>query len=109
MRTWILLACLLLLSLMTFAQQSSPTQGNPKDAPAGGAAGVTAVGCVNTINGSFSLATRHGDTYRLKGEHDTLLGLNGKEVIISGSVSGSKGERTLQISTIKKMSDTCQY
>jgi hypothetical protein len=109
MRTWKLLSCLLLLSLMTFAQQSSPSQGPANNAPSGSAAGVTAVGCINSINGSFTLATRHGDLYRLKGEHDTLLGYNGKEVVIVGSVSTSKGERTLQISTVKKVSDTCQY
>src|ERR1035437_7400420 len=35
MRTWILLPCLLLLSLMTLAQQSPSNQGDPNSAPAG--------------------------------------------------------------------------
>lgn len=109
MRTWILLPCVLLLSVMTFAQQSPPNQANPNGAPGASAGAMTVVGCVNSVNGYFTLGTRRGDLYRLKGEHDTLLGYNGKEVAISGTVMSSEKGRTLQISKIKKLSDTCQY
>ena len=109
MRTWILLPCLLLFSLISLAQQSSPTQANPNGAPAGGTGAMTVVGCVSSINGYFTLGTRRGDLYRLKGDHDSLLGYNGKEVAISGTVTSSEKARTLQVSKIKKISDTCQY
>lgn len=109
MRTLILLPCLVLLSMMTPAQQSPPSQANPNGAPAGGIGAMTVVGCVSSINGYFTLGTRHGDSYRLKGDHDTLFGYNGKEVAISGTATSSEKARTLQVSKIKKVSDTCQY
>ncbi len=110
MRTWILLPCLVLLSMMSLAQQSSPNQGNPNSAPAGAATAVTIVGCVGSVNGYFTLGTSRGDRYRLKGDHDTLLGYNGKQVAITGTaVTSPEKVRTLQISKIKKISDTCQF
>ena len=109
MRTWTLLPCLLLLSLLTVAQQSPPSQTNPNSAPTGESGAMTVVGCVNSINGHFTLGTRRGDLYRLKGDHDTLFGYNGMEVAISGTVTSSEKRRTLHISKIKKVSDTCQY
>jgi hypothetical protein len=109
MRTWILLPCLLLLSLMTVAQQSPSSQTSPNAVSAGGAGAMTVIGCVSSINGYFTLGTRRGDLYRLKGDHDSLLGYNGKEVAISGTVTSSEKARTLQVSKIKKISDTCQY
>ncbi len=109
MRTWILVTCLLFLSLMTFGQQSPSTQANPNAAPGGSTGAVTVVGCVGSINGYFTLGTRRGDRYRLKGDHDTLLGYNGMQVAISGTVKSSEKGRTLEISNIKKLSDTCQF
>ncbi len=109
MRTWILLPCLLLLSAIAFAQQSPPNQAGPNGASAGGTGTVTVVGCVNSINGYFTLGTRRGDLYRLKGDHDALFGYIGKEVAISGTAKSSEKGRTLEISKIKKVSDTCQY
>ncbi len=109
MRTWILLPCLLLLSLMSLAQQSSPSEASSNAVPAGSTGAMTVVGCVSSINGYFTLGTRRGDLYRLKGDHDSLLGYNGKEVAINGTLTSSEKARTLQVSKIKKISDTCQY
>ena len=109
MRPWTLLTCLLLMSLVGVAQQSPSNQNAPSGAPAGGTGGITVVGCVNSINGYFTLGTRRGDVYKLKGDHDTLLGYNGKEVAISGTIGASAKDRTLQITHIKKVSDTCGY
>jgi hypothetical protein len=109
MRTWILLPCFLLLSLITPAQQSPMSQGASNSAAAGGTGAMTVVGCVSSINGYFTLGTRRGDVYRLKGDHDSLFGYNGKEVAISGTVAPSEKVRTLQVSKIKKVSDSCQY
>ena len=109
MRTLILLPCLLLSSLMTFAQQSPSTQTSPNAVSAGGTGAITVIGCVSSINGYFTLGTRRGDLYRLKGDHDSLLGYNGQEVAISGRVKSSEKGRSLEVSKIKKVSDTCQY
>ena len=109
MRTWILLACLLLFSVTTLAQQAPSGQSNPNGSSAGSAAAVTVVGCVNSINGYFTLGTRGGDLYRLKGDHDSLLSYNGKEVAVSGTVKASEQGRTLEIAKMKKVSENCQY
>jgi hypothetical protein len=109
MKTWSLLPCLLLLSLISVAQQSPSGQNAPNNAPSTASGAITVVGCVGSINGYFTLGTRRGDVYRLKGDHDALLGYNGKEVVISGTIGPTARDRTLQISTIKKVSDSCQY
>lgn len=108
MRTKFLLSSLLLLSVVMSAQQS-PSGQTVASGAAGSSGAVTVVGCVGSINGYFTLGTRHGDLYRLKGDHDALLSHNGKEVAISGTVTTSKKDRVLQISTMKKISDGCQY
>jgi len=77
----------------------------------------TIEGCVMSINGAFTLGTPNGERYVLKGDHDTLFSYNGKQVRITGTVkkssSGSPatpGEpRTLKVSDIKKVYDTCQF
>jgi hypothetical protein len=108
MRTWNLVACLLLLSLAAIAQQSPLGQNATNNSASGGTGAVTVVGCVNSLNGYFTLETRGGEVYRLKGDHDALLGRIGKQVAISGTMTGSKKAQTLKISTMKKISDTCQ-
>lgn len=107
MRTWNLLPCLLLLSLAAIAQQS-PSGQNASNNASGDTGGVTVVGCVASLNGYFTLETRSGEVYRLKGDHDALVGHNGKQVAISATMTGSKKAQTLKISTMKKISDTCQ-
>jgi hypothetical protein len=110
MRTWSLLLCLsLVVSAAAFALQSASREGVANnDSPGSGQ--ITIEGCVTSINGSFSLETRNG-MLRLKGDHDSLLGHNGQQVRITGTVSpvGKKGPQTLRISDLKKVSDTCQY
>jgi hypothetical protein len=107
MRTWYLLSCLLLLSLATFAQQSPSSQSTSNDNSAGSGGPITVEGCVTSINGSFFLATPSGQ-FRLKGDHDSLLGHNGQQVRVTGTVT-KKEPQTLKISHLKKVSDTCQY
>lgn len=109
MRTWIVLACLLLMSLITMAQQSPSNQNAPNNPSTGSPGAITVIGCVGSINGYFTLGTRRGDVYKLKGDHDALLGYNGKEVAISGTIGANAKDRTLQISNIKKVADTCPY
>ena len=104
MRGWVLGSCFFLLSLTAFGapQDSSSTQP------------VTIEGCVMGINGAFRLSTANGQTYLLKGHHSSMFNYNGKQVRITGTVDkpqkGSAGApRTLHITDIKKVSDSCQF
>jgi len=104
MRGWLLVSCFFWLSLTACAAPSDSNQ--PK----------TVEGCVISINGAFTLGTPNGERYILKGDHDTLFSYNGKQVRITGTVkksssgSSSPGEtRTLKVSGIKKVYDTCQF
>jgi hypothetical protein len=102
MRGWILLSLFLLLSLTAFASPQDTTQ--PK----------TIEGCVLGINGGFRLNTANGETYLLKGHHSSMFNYNGKQVRITGTMKksekGSAGApRTLQVTDIKKVYDTCQF
>jgi hypothetical protein len=110
MRTWYLLLSLLLLSLASAPQQSPSSRGTANATSAGSGDTKTVVGCVTAMNGAFSLATRSGDLLRLKGHHNALFGYNGKQVRITGTITTSdSAPRTLLISKIKKVYDTCQY
>lgn len=109
MRTWCLLPCLILLSLTTLAAQSSSGQGMSNDNSGANGGPITVEGCVTSFNGYFSLLTR-GGVFRLKGDHDSLLGHNGQQVRITGTVTpaGKKGSKALKIAELKKIADTCQ-
>jgi hypothetical protein len=110
MRAVLLLSCLLALSLLvSAAQASSSGQDTAGGTSAESSAPVTLVGCVTSMNGHFSLATRTG-LVRLKGDHDSLLGHNGQQVRIIGTMKRDKksGRQTLTISELKKISDSCQ-
>ena len=105
MRGWWLVSVCLFLSLTAVAWQSDSQQ--PK----------TIEGCVASINGAFMLGTPNGERFILKGDHDALFSYNGKQVRITGTVKksgkasgSSQGEpRTLKVSDIKKVYDTCQF
>ncbi|HEY4959879.1 MAG TPA: hypothetical protein VII29_03375 [Terriglobales bacterium] len=106
MRRWCLMWCCFLLSLVVWAE---PSDSNPPK---------TIEGCVASINGAFMLGTASGERYILKGDHDALFSYNGKQVRITGTVKksangsspSSPGEpRTLKVSDIKKVYDTCQF
>jgi hypothetical protein len=105
MRSWHVGTGFLLLSLALLV---SPSESKSPQ---------TIEGCVMSINGAFMLGTPNGERYVLKGDHDTLFSYNGKQVQITGTVkkssSGSPssqvGPRTLKVSDIKKVYDTCQF
>ena len=94
----VLLFCLL-MSFSAFGQQSN-------SAPA------TLSGCVLSLNGVFSLTTSSGVRYVLKGDHDTLLSYNGKQVQVTGTMKATKKTpskpATFQVTDIKKIADFCQ-
>ena len=105
MRGWLVVWCLFLLSLTALGWQ--PNSQQPK----------TIEGCVASINGVFMLGTPNGERYILKGDHDALFSYNGKQVRITGTVktdsdggpSPAGAPRTLKVSDIKKVYDTCQF
>jgi hypothetical protein len=109
MRIWHLLLCLLSLFLVSPAAQQLPSsQSSANDTSAGGSEPKTFVGCVTAMNGAFRLVTGSGAVLRLKGHHSELFSYNGKQVRITGSLAPSdSAPRTLVISKIKKLYDTC--
>ena len=72
---------------------------------------VTVAGCVMSVNGELQLLTSNG-TYILKGKHDTVLGYNGKQVEVVGTVDGSAPAQgvplVLHVTKVKKLADFCQ-
>jgi hypothetical protein len=73
---------------------------------------VTVAGCVISVNGEFHLQTP-SRTYILKGHHDTVLGYNGKQVEIVGTLDADSQSPqgvpvVLHISKIKKVADFCE-
>lgn len=73
---------------------------------------TTLSGCVLSLNGVFSLTTSEGNRYVLKGDHDTLLSYNGKQVQVTGTVKATKKTATkpatFHVTDIKKVADFCQ-
>jgi len=108
MRVWHLLLSLLFLFLVSPAQELPSSQGTPLDTSTGGSDPKTFVGCVTAMNGAFRLVTGSGAVLRLKGHHSELFGYNGKQVRITGTLASSdSAPRTLVISKINKLYDTC--
>lgn len=104
MRRRVAVCCLVLVSLSAFGMPQDYSQ--PK----------TIEGCVVGVNGAFRLSTANGETYMLQGDHSTLLSYNGMQVRVTGTVkkpprgTSTRGApRTLKVSDIKKVSQTCQF
>jgi hypothetical protein len=102
MRGWLMASCLCLLSLTAIT--------SPQDSPQP----KTIEGCVISMNGAFRLNTANGETYLLQGRHGSMFNYNGKQVRITGTVDkpqkGSSGApRTLHVTDITKVYDTCQF
>ena len=98
MRAVTLVVLLAGLSAASFGQQPS---GGP----------TTLTGCLMSINGSFTLQTANGERYILKGDHDTLLSYNGKQIQVTGTPATSKkasARHEFQVTSVKKIADFCQ-
>jgi hypothetical protein len=135
MRHLLLLVSILLLGL-TWALAQDATQGSTSPSSgtdpmnsgqnsqtsAGGETSVT--GCLSGSNGSYTLTDKHGMSYQLTGDTAKLADHVGHEVKItgtssssasspsSGAASGTAGstgaEKTLQVTSVKHISKTCQ-
>jgi len=101
MRAIVITFVLLFVSAFGLAQQSS-------------AGSTTISGCLMSLNGAFTLLTPKGERFILKGDHDTLLSYNGKQVKITGTPksinknSGTPKPGEFRVSEVKKIADVCQ-
>src|SRR3954470_1049978 len=134
MRQIFLLVSVLILGLSWAVAQdatqgsTSPSRGtdpnNSGQNAAGSAGQKTVTGCLSGSNGSYTLTDKHGMTYQLTGDTAKLSDHVGHEVKItgtssssasspsSGAASGTAGstgaEKTLQVTSVKHISKTCQ-
>jgi hypothetical protein len=121
-RLLLLLSVLLVGTSWMVAQDSAQS---PSSDPAGqSATGATTVqGCLNGANGSFTLTDQHGNIYQLAGDTAKLSEHVGHEVKITGTAesassphaggtetgaSANGASRTLQVSSVKHISKTCE-
>jgi hypothetical protein len=134
MRQIFLLVSVLILGLSWAVAQdatqgsTSPSRGtdpnNSGQNAAGSAGQKTVTGCLSGSNGSYTLTDKHGMTYQLTGDTAKLSDHVGREVKITGNsnsagsapgggaaagASGGAGaEKTLEVSSVKHVSKTCQ-
>ena len=117
--------------------QTSPSSSSPSSSSASqgqtpssaSAAGETTVeGCLSGSNGSYTISDKNGTTYQLTGDTAKLSEHVGHQVKITGSTSAasasasgasgsaastpgqgaSASQQTLQVSSVKHVSKTCQ-
>jgi len=132
MQKLLLLVSVLLLGASWAVAQDSSSQTDPNSATAGqtssaNAGGETSVqGCLSGSNGSYTLTDKNGTSYQLTGDDAKLSEHVGHEVKITGTSSsasasasgggstggttggGSAASQTLQVSSVKHISKTCQ-
>jgi len=134
MRQIFLLVSVLILGLSWAVAQdatqgsTSPSRGtdpnNSGQNAAGSAGQKTVTGCLSGSNGSYTLTDKHGMTYQLTGDTAKLSDHVGHEVKITcnfnsagsaasggpaaGASGGAGAEKTLEVSSVKHISKTCQ-
>lgn len=97
MRKSSVIAVIVLLAAVCLGQQSAGTS-------------IKVSGCVESINGEFRLIAQ-GQTYILKGDHDTLFEYTGMLVEVTGKLDKVPSSQTvpavLHVTKLKKLADTC--
>jgi len=95
-----------IVSLLVLTSVSAVAQQQSAKSP------TTLSGCLLSLNGVFSLTTSSGIRYVLKGDHDTLLSYNGKQVRATGTMKATKRTEskppTFNVTSVKKIADFCQ-
>ena len=113
----LLLSLLLVGTCWIVAQDSSYPAGQ---SPATGE--TTVQGCLNGSNGNFTLTDQHGNSYQLAGDTTKLSEHVGHQVKVTGTAesasspnagaasgtSANGASRTLQVSSVKHISKTCE-
>jgi len=129
MRQILLLVAVLLLGL-SWAVAQDATQGSttpssgtsPMNSGQNSAAAgeKTVTGCLSGSNGTFTLTDKHGKSYQLTGDTAKLTEHVGHEVKVTGTASAGTGtgaagsttgagaEQTLEVTSLKHISKTCQ-
>jgi ABC-type phosphate transport system substrate-binding protein len=104
------------------SSESSASSGQNSSATASGA--TTVQGCLSGSSGNFTLTDKNGNTYQLTGDTAKLSEHVGHEVKVTGTTSSSASaasggsaagtagaagnSQTLEVSSIKHVSKTCQ-
>jgi hypothetical protein len=108
----LLLFSALLLSMAWAAAQTSPSQGTT-----GNTAQETVKGCLSSSGGNYMLTDKNGKTFQLTGDTSKLSEHVGHEIKVTGtegsapaSSNGAMSEAnpTLEVSTFKHVSKTCE-
>jgi Protein of unknown function (DUF5818) len=112
------LSVLILGLCYAVAQDAAANAGQMSQTSAAGE--TTVQGCLSGANGSYTLTDKNGMSYSLTGDTAKLSEHVGHEVKITGTASsgaaapsssqtGSSGtQQTLQVSSVKHISKTCQ-
>ncbi len=123
MRHTILFLSVLLLGVSWAVAQDGASQTSQSGQTSSAGGEMTVQGCLTGASGSFTLTDQNGTIYRLTGDTAKLSEHVGHEVKISGAASsasapnsaeasgtadGSNSGQTLQVSSVKHISKTCQ-
>ncbi len=103
----------LLLGMSWAAAQASPSQGT-----SGNTGQETVKGCLSSSGGNYMLTEKNGKTFQLTGDTSKLSEHVGHEIKVTGTEgsapassnadSMSQASPTLEVSTFKHISKTCE-
>jgi hypothetical protein len=109
----LLLFSVLLLGVSWAAGQTSPNQGT-----AGSTGQETVKGCLSSSGGNYMLTDKNGKAFQLTGDTSKLTEHVGHEIKVTGTEAAASGSSdsgamsqatpTLEISTVKHISKTCE-
>jgi Protein of unknown function (DUF5818) len=108
----LLLFSVLLLGVSWAAAQTSPSQGS-----SGTTGQETVKGCLSNSGGNYMLTDKNGKTFQLTGDTSKLTEHVGHEIKVTGTASSasassdgsmSQASPTLEVSTVKHISKTCE-
>ena len=123
---YLLLLSVLLLAAFWAAAQNDPNQTSPNQSTPVGTSGEKAVqGCLSESGGTYMLTDKSGTSFQLTGDTAKLKEHVGHEVKITGTESsasaspsgesenskageGSSSQQTIEVSSVKHISKTCQ-
>src|SRR5258708_28319703 len=108
---------LMLFTVLLLGTSWAAAQSYPKQETAGNSdAQKTVTGCLSSAGGTYTLTDKSGKTYQLAGDTSKLSEHVGHEVKITGTVGSASasssaatgGEPTLQVTSMKHISKTCE-